>query len=522
MKKAIASFACVLLFVLATTPRADTLRFGIWRPVDPIDPIYITTIPHSALAAAVFETLVLVGQDHEIRPGQAESWSVSDDGLTYTFRLRKGITWSDGSPVVAEDFVAGFQRLVDPANALEQKPVYLVNQIRNARDIIHGAVPPTELGVRAVDARTLEIQLANPASYFLSILAYPALSPAPRHEIAVHGEDWWKQRPMVSNGQLQLVSTDGDHYVLQRRDDHWEPSQFKTVHITPYDTNTAVFKDLIRGDLDIALGIPNKQVEYTERGYPGRVDRLVAPGTYYGVFNTRDPALADANVRRALAMLVDNTKIAESLGLKKESIGTTFTTPELLQPSAANLADWIGWPMGRRVKEAQRLLAEAGYSNEAPLEITILAGTHNDFDKIAFGIRSMWGRASVKVKLVPVPPTELSMALRAKTYQFAVAAWYGDYDDPLTFLSIFQENGDKNNSAWSHPEYTRLLDMALREDDADERRPLYDEMEKMLGEQAPVFAIIYPELLVGVSNRIEKYSVNHAFIRVRTIELKKQ
>ncbi len=180
-----------------------------------LDPHKTSTTYEAHILRDMFLGLVTEDAKSEVIPGAAESWTVSDDGLVYTFKMRQGATWSDGSPVTAEDFVYSFQRLQDPKTAAEYAS--MMQKVKNAKEVNAGTVKPEELGVKAIDANTLEITLVAPTPYFLEVLTHQSTYPVNKAAIEKLGAEWVKPGNLVSNGAYTLAEwIPNDHIKLNK------------------------------------------------------------------------------------------------------------------------------------------------------------------------------------------------------------------------------------------------------------------------------------------------------------------
>ena len=266
-----------------------------------------------------FEGLMTVDTSGELVCGQAKSYHVSDDGLTYTFTLRDDLKWSDGKKLTAHDFVYSFRRLVDPATGSQYN--YLIDMVLNANEVMNGEMKPEELGIRALTDRTLQIYLANPCSYFLEICAFPVTVPLREDVITAHPD--WCNSPdnYIVNGPFTLKEWTRDYkMVLLPNENYYDITNVKPTKVTMHliSKDNTVLSAFNKGDLDIGSLIPSSEMQNLKG--KGLVTES-SLGTYYIDINVNvDPsvaevqkndALLDKRVRRALSLAIDRQYIVD-------------------------------------------------------------------------------------------------------------------------------------------------------------------------------------------------------------------
>jgi ABC-type oligopeptide transport system substrate-binding subunit len=421
-------------------------------------------------------------------PGQAESWDVSPDGLTYTFHLRDGLRWTNGEPLAAEDFRYAWLRVLAPETAARNAS--LLFPIRNAQAFHEGRIEdPGEVGIRAPDAGTLVVTLESPTPYFLFLTQFYTYQPVPREAIERWGDRWTRPEHIVTNGPFRLAEwRPGDRFVFEKNPDYWDASNVRLDRIVAYAVD----------DLATSLNMYKAGViDWNPSGYiptplhpyiRGHADYLTGPQqtTYFYSINVTRKPFDDPRVRRALSLAVDREAIARDL-LKGARIPWARFAP----------TGYPGYepppPVPFDPGRARRLLAQAGYPGGKGFPgIEILFNTSEDHRRVAEAIQAMW-RKELSIR-VDLSNQEWGSYLKATTslqYDVARRSWIGDYLDPSTFLNCYRTGDGNNRTGWSNPEYDRLLAEAAREADPDRRLDLLSRAEAILLEESPVIPIYH-------------------------------
>lgn len=443
--------------------------------------------------------------------GSAESWTVSSDGLLYTFRLRSDLRWSDGTPLTAEDFVWSFRRMLDPATGYPfASRLY---PIRGAREIATARAAPATLGVRAVDARTLRIELVAPTPYFLDVIAAAAM-PAPRHVIEKHGNAWLRPEHFVSNGPFVLEAWRPNAFVRLRRNPRfWGATQVRlegVVHY-PFNNPTTMVRRFQAGELDLVMVVPPERADprKNEFGAALKVGRGISNEVV--VFNTRSGPTADVRVRRALSMLIERDAIARGIIGVPEVGAYSYVPPGVSNYAASARPDFAAWSSERRVAEARRLLGEAGYGPARPLALRLGFPNTELNRKVGVAIGAMWGRAGVRVELQQKETKTLVTEVGRGDFDAARFVWLAAFSDPYSYLERLLGSGSGvgiNTSGYANPRFDERLTAAAREVDLARRATILREAEAIALADQPVAPVYY---LVGrrlVSARVEGFSDN--------------
>ncbi|MHA6289252.1 peptide ABC transporter substrate-binding protein [Maricaulis sp. CAU 1757] len=427
-------------------------------------------------------------------PGMAESWEVSEDGLTWTFTLREAL-WSDGEPVTAHDFVYGWQRIVTPETGAQY--VSLLFPVRGVAAASRGEITPEEIGVRAVDDRTLEIQLENPAPYLAGLLTHYTTFPVPRHVVQAVGDEWVRPENMVTNGPYTLEDWRTNNFVHLERNERFFDNEnvcIDEVYYYPTVDNSAAGRRVRNGELHINNDFPGQQMDFLQREIPDYVRVHPYMGTIYFSVNTTREQFADPRVRNALGMAIDREFIAN------EILRAGFVPAySLVPPGVANYpggveADWAGTPVAERREMARELLEEAGFGPDNPFRFEYTYRATRDNPRVAPVVQNDWSAIAdwVEPSLI-VNDTQIHYDnLRASDFQVADGGWIADYNDAYNFLFLGEYRSiPMNYSRYNNPEYDALVEAANREQDLEVRGRMLAEAEEMLIDDMPIIPIVY-------------------------------
>ncbi|MEZ5739458.1 MAG: peptide ABC transporter substrate-binding protein [Burkholderiaceae bacterium] len=381
-----------VLTVLADPVQARTLRQVIAFGPTALDPVYSTTSGDASVHVNLFEGLARYGADGQVQAAQAQDWTVSADGLAWTFRLRPALRWNDGRPLTSADFVAGFRRLASAAHREHPKAGFLLEPIRGGREVMVGEQPLEALGIEAPDDRTVVIHLDSVTPFLPSMLTHPALSPVPRHVLAQYGAAWTDPAHFVSNGPYRLDGYAHGVWSMSQNPFHHGSvrPQATRVELIERGNGNQALQELLTGKVDIVHAPPTEQLEWLKARQSIRIVSTGATVSNYLALNTADPRLADPRVRQALSMALDRREIMARLSLPVSSVAYSFAVasePAGWQPIAP---PWARWTMERRRERARELMREAGYGPGRRLAFGIRLNLGQPNIGLAGAARSMW------------------------------------------------------------------------------------------------------------------------------------
>lgn len=425
-------------------------------------------------------------------PGQAESWEVSDDGLVYTFTLRDGISWSDGTPVTAGDFEFAFRRLFNPATAAEY--AYLQYPIKGGSEMAEGSIAPdsADFGVKAIDDKTLEITLEGPTPFFLGALTHYTAYPVPRHVIEEHGDDWTNPANIVSNGPYTVTEWVPGSYVRSVKSETYydkDSVQIDEVYYYVQDDLAAAFNRYRAGEYDILTDLPADQQAVVRDTMPGEGRFAPFQGIHYYVINQEKAPFDDARVREALSISINREIIGPAIWGSGEPPAYAWVPPGTgnYEGVAPYMPEWAAVPYEDRVAQAKALMAEAGYSTENPLRLQLRYNTNDNHQNLAIAISAMWQEIGVQAELFNSETPVHYDALRAGDFEVGRAGWLNDYSDPSNTLELLQSgtmqdgtmNWGNNYGRYSNETFDELVNAAKSESDLVARAALLGEAEKI-------------------------------------------
>ncbi len=506
--------SCGLTDVQKAT-RAGILLMGIEEEPSSLDPQLLIPIENQCVMAALFEGLVLAQADTpEPAPGMAQSWEVDTTGSIYTFHLRPEAAWSDGHPLTAQDFVFAFKRSLSGRHADQFDVLKGAQNYRLGSTSDFGSV-----GVKALDAHTLQLTLSQAVPYFLSLLTHWAWSPLPQHILDAcrtpeHGDALWTQN-LVCNGPFMPKKLVHNGYLDVTRNPHyWDALALNGIHFAfmKAETQQRAFEGQ---QLHIATCVPSHAQEKYKASGDLKMDPFL--GTYYYIFNTRHEALKDVRVRRALCMAIDRKALIQRVTGGMEHPAYSLVPPQIPHYQAPENS------LTEDAKQAQNLLAQAGYpSGKNFPKLEILFNTADSHKLMAEAIQYSWKHVlGIEVELVN-QEFKVYLDSRAKgQFMVARASWIGDYVDSYTFLSIWHSRASNNYAGWTDARYDALLEASNQQSDPQKRRALMRDAEGLLLEGAPLMPIYFyntrqlvrPEVSGRMQHLLKWY--NYKFMDVR-------
>jgi oligopeptide transport system substrate-binding protein len=500
------SFACS---VAAAEP--GVLRIGNGPEPETLDPHRVEGVSAGNIVRDLFEGLTAVGADGGAIPAAALRWQRSDDGLVYTFSLREDARWSNGDPLTADDFAFGLQRSLTPDTGSNFARMFA--PVENADAIIDGRLAPETLGVRALDAHTLEIRLGVPTPAMPAMLAHPSAFPLHRDSLRVHGAAFARPGRLVGNGAYRLAEWVPQSHVELVRNPHYHGADRVAIERVRHVVTEDIHAELQRyraGELDVTYEIPPLQAARIRRERPGEL--RVAPylGVYYYGLNLTRAPFADAEaLRNALSMVIDRDVLADKVLLGLALPAWSFVPPGTAGYEAQR-PDWADWPPAQRIEYARQLYRAAGYSQARPLEVEIRYNTHESHRRVATVVAAMWQQAlGVRVRQVNEEFKVFlhKRRLRRETQVFR-AAWMADFNDPMSFLGILHSAHGKNDSGWVDERFDALLQQAGAEPVPQARAVLLAQAERRVLDAAPLIPLYFYTSKHLVAPRVHGWTDN--------------
>ncbi|MDR1366769.1 MAG: peptide ABC transporter substrate-binding protein [Puniceicoccales bacterium] len=488
----------------------NTLHIGSSAGISTFDPHLATTLPEGMITSSIFEGLLVPHPETlEPIPGVAESYVISNDKMEYTFFLRSDAKWSNGDPVSAEDFVCAIRRGLSPILGSPWAELFFV--LKNAKRYYKNEIVNfSEVGIKALDAQTLHCTLAAPIDYFLSLVTHWAWSPVNIRAIERFGNPcernnlWLKSENIVGNGAYILKSFNiGDKIVLQKNPKYWakENVAIKNVHIIPGinpDTEENMF---ITGQLDITDNVPVDKIDFYRK--KGHLKSSTSLGSSFYWFNCKRQPFDDVRVRKAFNLAIDR----EAIG-KLRNRGTGFEAYALVPPGTMNYDSSNFFE--HDIKQAQKLLAEAGYPNgEGFPEITILYNINDNWKMISEAVQEML-RVNLHIH-VKLQSTEWGVFLnerRRHCFDICRGGWIGDYNDATTFLNLCLSDDNNNHSQWANDAYDTTILSAGKAKDFSERKEILNKAEALMINEVPIIPLYFDSIYHLVSNRVKGWYPN--------------
>jgi oligopeptide transport system substrate-binding protein len=505
------------------TKLAEVQEFvrGNGSEVASLDPHKTEGVPESHVIRDLLEGLVNQDANGKTIPGVAERWETSDN-KTFIFHLRADAKWSNGDPVTAEDFVYSLQRAVDPATASPYSWYLEMTTMENAADIIAAKKDKSTLGVKAIDATTLEIKLAQAVPYFVQMMGHTTVKPVHRATIEKFGDQWTKPENFVGNGAyVPDTWVINERLVLKRSPTYWDNAHTVINQVTylPIENQNADMNRFLAGEIDMTYEVPVEQFKRLQKEFPESVTVTGNLCSYYYGFNNERAPFNDVKVRKALAYAIDRDVIANAIMGQGEK-PAYFLTPEIVDGFHPEAPDYAKMTQKERVAKAKALLAEAGFDKSNPLSFTLLYNTSENHKKVATAVQSMWKQAlGVNVSLENQEWKTYLDTRRQGDFEVTRAGWCGDYNEASTFLSLMQSNNSSNDPRYFSAEYDKVMEQALASTSDEERSALYAEAEKLLARDmpiAPIYQYVKARLL---SPKVGGYPYNNAEEKIYTKDL---
>ena len=437
----------------------------------------------------IFEGLVRE-QNGEVLPGIAESWEFSNNGMTITFKLRDS-KWSDGSDLTAYDFEYSWKRAIDPATASEYSWIWEYTNVVGAQEAAEGEGSLEDVGVKALDDNTLEVQLKNPTGYFASLMSFYHFHPVKKSAVEAGPDGTWASDPeiFVGNGAYMVTEyTIGEGMVIEKNPNYWKADEvmIDRINIAFIDNESTAYQAYQNGEFDFLSTVP-----------PAEVPRLIAEepeyyifpllGTYYYNFNMKLPQWQDPKVRRAMTLSIDRERIVETLaGGQVPAAG--FVPPGLPDHMGRDFFETAGTygisTDDSQFDEARRLMAEAGYPNgEGFPEFVMMYNTSEGHKLVAEMMQEMWKtNLGITCTLENQEWAVFQDTRKAGDYEVARGGWLTDFLDPMGLLAIFQSTNVYNTPKYNNAEFDALVSEANKTIGADHYEALYAAQEILMTE----------------------------------------
>lgn len=498
----------------SSTGSVSTAGFTVQYGSNPetLDPALNSAVDGGNTIITVFETLLIINENNEAVPGQAESWTTSEDGLTWTFTMRDGLKWSDGTDLNAKDFEYSFKRMADPDTAAPYAETCLgmIDGFEEAAGFPDADGNPTvepnldALNVKASDdGKTLTIVLAYPCSYFDKIVAFAAMSPVQKATVEANGDAWCTSPDTyVCNGPFMITEwTPSERIVLTKNPNYvggWDSSKIVSESITLLllEDSSASFAAYNSGEAQLIKDVPTDEIPSLTKAEDGGdfyVDTIL--GTYYVSLNLKRDAFKDAKVRRALSLAIDRDYVANTIMQGTYSTADSIVGPGIVDENGYfhdnGNAPYISADYEANLAEAKKLLADAGYPNGEGFPTieysTNDAGYHVP---LAEYLQQAWSDLGITLTISKMEWSSFTAARRAGEYDVARNGWVMDYNDPSNMLDLFCSGNGNNDGKYSNPEFDAAIE-ASRVADVSEHFAQLHKAEDILMEDTGCLPIAY-------------------------------
>ena len=498
----------------SSTGSINTAGFTVQYGSNPetLDPALNSAVDGGNTIITVFETLLIINENNETVPGQAESWTTSEDGLTWTFTMRDGLKWSDGSELNAKDFEYSFKRMADPDTAAPYAETCLgmIDGFEEAAGFPDADGNPTvepnldALNVKASDdGKTLTIVLGYPCSYFDKIAAFAAMSPVQKATVEANGDAWCTSPDTyVCNGPYMITEwTPSERIVLTKNPNYvggWDNSKIVTDTITLLllEDSSASFAAYNSGEAVLIKDVPTDEIPSLTKAEDGGdfyVDTIL--GTYYVSLNLKRDAFKDAKVRKALSLAIDRDYVANTIMQGTYSTADSIVGPGIVDENGYfhdnGNAPYISADYEANLAEAKKLLAEAGYPNgEGYPTIEYSCNDAGYHVPLAEYLQQAWGDLGITLTISKMEWSSFTAARRAGEYDVARNGWVMDYNDPSNMLDLFCSGNGNNDGKYSNPEFDAAIE-ASRVADVSEHFAQLHKAEDILMEDTGCLPIAY-------------------------------
>ena len=498
----------------STAGGVNTAGFTVQYGSNPetLDPALNSAIDGANTIITIFEPLLLINENNEVVGGQAESWETSEDGLTWTFTMRDGLKWSDGTDLNAKDFEYSFKRMVDPNTAAPYAETCLgmIDGFEEAAGFPDADGNPTaepnpdSLNVKASDdGKTLTIVLSYPCSYFDKMAAFATMSPVQQATVEANGDAWCTSPDtFVSNGPYMITDwTPSERIVLTKNPNYvggWDSSKIvsDTITLLLLEDSSASYAAYNSGEAQLIKDVPTDEIPSLTKAEDGGdfyVDTIL--GTYYVSLNLQRDAFKDAKVRKALSLAIDRDYVANTIMQGTYSAADSIVGPGIVDESGYfhdnGNAPYISADYEANLAEAKKLLEEAGYPNgEGYPTIEYSTNDAGYHVPLAEYLQQAWGDLGITLTINKMEWSSFTPARRAGEYDVARNGWVMDYNDPSNMLDLFCSGNGNNDGKYSNPDFDAAIDASRVADSAEHFAQLH-KAEDILMEDMGCLPIAY-------------------------------
>ncbi len=475
------------------------LKVQVGPNPETIDPALNSAVDGGNMLLHAFECLLTVAEDGSLQPGCAETWETSEDGLTWTFHLRDGLKWSDGTDLTAEDFVYSWKRVCDPAVAAPYAETVL-SMVKGYDKAIEGDLDA--LAVTAPDEKTVVVEMTAPCTFFGSLAAFATLSPVQKATIEANGDAWaTAPETYVSNGPFYMTEWEqGSHITFSKNPYYWNADAIKLDKLTfaLIEDSNAAYSAYQTGEVSFIKDVPTEEIPSLTGTDDFYVDPII--GTYYLNLNCDKEFFKDARVRKAFSLAIDRKYVAETIMQGTYTAAGNFMGPGWLDTDESEfMANANGGKTyididnyEGNLEEAKKLMEEAGYPNgEGFPKITYTTNDSGYHKAVAEYLQQAWGQLGIQMDVNTVEWASFTPMRRNGEYDAARNGWVGDYSDPSNMLDLLYSTNGNNDGKFNNADYDKAMEESRATVDPAARSAALHKAEDILMEEAGCVPVAY-------------------------------
>ena len=482
-----------------STTGEKILKVQVGPDPETVDPALNSAVDGGNMILHAFEGLLTLDENGQLKEGQAESWETSEDGLTWTFHLRDGLKWSDGTDLTAEDFVYSWQRVCDP-NVAAPYAETVLGMVKGYDEAVAGDI--TKLDVQAPDEKTVVVNLAHPCSYFGELAAFATLNPVQKATVEANGDAWATSADTyISNGPFMMTEwVPGSHITFSKNPNYWNAEAIKLdkLEFELIEDSNAAYSAYTSGEVDMIKDVPTEEIPSLQGNEEFHVDPII--GTYYVSLNLQKEYFQDARVRKALSLAIDRNYVANTLMQGTYSPASAIVGPGWLDTDGSSFAENAngGTPyidndnFDANLEEAKKLLEEAGYPNgEGFPQIEYTTNDAGYHKVVAEYLQQAWAAIGIDLKVNIVEWASFTPMRRNGEFDVARNGWVGDYTDPSNILELFCTTNGNNDGKYTNADFDTAIEDSRVTTDATTRSADLHKAEDLLMEDAGCIPIAY-------------------------------
>ncbi len=464
-----------------------------------IDPALNSTVDGGNMLLHAFECLLTIDQEGQVAEGQAEKWESSDDGLTWTFQLRDGLKWSDGSDLTANDFVYSWKRVCDP-NVASPYVDTVLSMVEGFDEAVAGDLDA--LQVEATDDKTLVVKLSAPCTFFDKLAAFATLSPVQQATIEANGDKWaTAPETYISNGPFYIAEWVPSSYLLMRKNEnYWNKDAVKLdgIRFNLIEDANAAYSAYKTGEILMIKDVPTEEIPSLRENEDFYVEPII--GTYYLSLNLNREPFNDPKVRKAMSLAIDREYVAGTLMQGTYSAAGNFIGPGWLDTDGSEFMENAngGQPYmdnsdyEANLEEAKQLLADAGYPNGEGLPSLKYSTNDTAYHKVvAEYLQQAWAEIGMDIQVEIVEWASFTPLRRNGDFDSSRNGWVGDYSDPSNMLDVLFSSNGNNDGKYNNADYDAAMKEARKTIDPEKRSAALHKAEDILMEDMGCIPIAY-------------------------------